>query len=252
MPSFLTLPYLPTSRVTHILGGAGMSAYEKALSALYITCIYTEPIPTIHTSVKAHADLAVFPFGGKMLILDTSQHTVFEALRALGAQPQYARRAVENGYPKEAVLNCVRIGNILLANPKTADNNILELCERYAVSLCKVRQGYTKCSVAVVSETALMTDDASVARVARDAGLDVLCVGKGSVQLQGYPYGFLGGCCALIAKDCMLFAGDVQMHENADAICAFLRNYQIYPEALSNTPLTDIGSFIPLLQQEER
>ncbi len=55
----------------------------------------------------------------------------------------------------------------------------------------------------------------------------------------------------MISKDMMLFIGNWKMHTNAEAISAFLRNYHIYPESLSSDELTDIGSFIPLFQQEE-
>ena len=250
MPQFVTLPYLPTAKVTHILAGTGMRSYEKVLSDLNITCVYSEPISEIKNSVKAHIDLAVFPFGDKEFLLERSQHRLFAQLLSLGAQPQYAQRRVENGYPQEASLNCVRIGDRLFGNPETADANILKWCAQKALPFRCVKQGYTKCSIIAVTESALITDDVGIARAANADKLDVLCVAKGSVRLQGYPYGFIGGCASRIAKDCMLFTGNVQNHADADSIVAFLRNYHIFPEALTNDDLTDIGSFIPLFQQE--
>ena len=232
MPQFVTLPYLPTAKVTHILAGTGMQSYEKALADLNITCVYSEPISEITSSVKR------------------TQHRLFAQLLSLGAQPQYAQRRVENGYPQEASLNCVRIGDRLLGNPKTVDTHILEWCAQKALPFCCVKQGYTKCSVIAVTESALITDDIGIARTANADKLDVLYVDKGSVRLQGYPYGFIGGCASLISNDCMLFTGNVQNHANADSIIAFLRNYHIFPESLTNGALTDIGSFIPLFQQE--
>lgn len=250
MPQFVTLPYLPTAKVTHILAGTGMQSYEKVLADLNIACVYSEPISKITGSVKAHIDLAVFPFGGKDFLLERTQHRLFAQLLSLGAQPQYAQRRVENGYPQEASLNCVRIGDRLFGNPKTVDTHILKWCAQKALPFCCVKQGYTKCSVIAVTESALITDDIGIARTANADKLDVLYVDKGSVRLQGYPYGFIGGCASLISNDCMLFTGNVQNHANADSIIAFLRNYHIFPESLTNGALTDIGSFIPLFQQE--
>lgn len=251
MPCFVKKPYFPTAKVTHILAGTALQSYEKALSDFQIACIYSKPIDNLDISVKNHLDLAVFPCGSKDFILDSSQSKLFETLTSLGARPQYSRASATNGYPQEAWLNCVRIGNRLLGNPKTVDIKILEYCQNHRVSICTVKQGYTKCSVAVVSENALITDDTGIARAAERDKLDVLLVKKGSVRLNGYPYGFVGGCCSLISKDMMLFIGNWKMHTNAEAISAFLRNYHIYPESLSSDELTDIGSFIPLFQQEE-
>lgn len=251
MPYFVKTPYLPTAKVTHILAGTDLQPYEKLLSDFQIACIYSKPINNLDIPVKNHLDLAVFPCGGKDFILDSSQSQLFETLTSLGAYPQYSCVSATNGYPQEARLNCVRIGNRLLGNPKNVDIKILAYCQNHRVSICTVKQGYTKCSVAVVSENALITDDAGIARAAERDKLDVLLVEKGSVRLNGYPYGFIGGCCSLLSKDILLFMGNWKTHTNAEAIFGFLRNYQIYPESLANSDLTDIGSFIPLLQQEE-
>lgn len=251
MSCFVKIPYLPTEKVTHILAGTGMKPYEKSLANLQITCFYSKPIPTLTDSVRTHLDLAVFPIGDKDFILDISQTQLYDKLISLHAHPQYANTAVTNGYPQEAKLNCVRIGNQLFGNLKTIDTKILEQCKKSSVSICTVKQGYTKCSVAVVAKDALITDDIGIASVAKSNKQDVLLVEKGSVQLNGYPYGFIGGCCSLVAQDMMLFTGHIKRHTNAAEISDFLRNYRIYPESLSNGDLTDIGSFIPLLQQEE-
>lgn len=251
MPVPVPAPYLPTAKVTHILAGENMKPYEKALTDMCIHILYSEPLPALTGSLSLHLDLAVLPFSNKDFILDKSQHRLYKVLPSFGIQPQYANSGVEKGYPQEACLNCVRIGNSLFGNPKTIDKKIIELCKNNSVSFCAVKQGYTKCSVAVVSPNAVITDDSGIARAAGADKLDVLLVKKGSVHLQGFPYGFIGGCCSLVSKDIMLFTGNVQNHINADEICAFLRNYHIYPVSLTNGDLTDVGSFIPLLQQEE-
>lgn len=251
MPNFVEMPYLPTAKVTHILAGVGMRAYGKALSDLQIACIYSKSADKLSVPVNAHADISVLPFGGKHFILDKSQTELFKKLKALGANPQFSYESIADGYPQEARLNCVRIGNRLFGNPKTMDAKILEYCKNCKVSICAVNQGYTKCSVAVIAENALITDDVGIAHMAKSEKMDVLSVEKGSILLNGYPYGFIGGCCSLAAKDILLFTGNWQRHSNAEAISAFLQNYHIYPESLSNGKLTDIGSFIPLFQQEE-
>ncbi len=250
MPIFTKVPYLPNGQVSCILAGEGMRAYENALKSLGIECLYSEPIPLLNPPVKAHVDLAVFQLSANRFLLEQSQINLFHSLSALGAKPEFLKSPLKNGYPYEVPLNCVRIGKKLICNPRTADPCILKDADLQGVSVISVKQGYTKCSVAPVTENAMITDDAGIARAAKRDKLDVLLVRRGSVRLKGYPYGFFGGCCSLISSDTMLFAGDVRHHADCDAILAFLRNYGISPEFLSENDLTDIGSFIPLIEQE--
>ena len=119
-----------------------------------------------------------------------------------------------------------------------------------AILNCK--QGYTKCSVAPIRQNAVLTDDNSIAKALQKNGFDVLLLEKGDVLLQGFRYGFIGGCCTMLSPSEMLFLGDIRLHRNGDAIKAFLQNYGITPICIEKTPLTDIGSLIPLLQEGNR
>ena len=82
-----------------------------------------------------------------------------------------------------------------------------------------------------MTESAIITDDVSIASAAEKNGLAVLLVSKGDVALPGREYGFIGGCCGLIAPDTMLFNGSLASHKAGD--------FQ----------LTDIGSILPLAER---
>lgn len=113
-----------------------------------------------------------------------------------------------------------------------------------------VKQGYTKCSLCPVRENAVITDDSGIEKVLLNNGYDVLKVSKGSVRLHGFDYGFIGGCSAMISRDILLFFGNFEMHSDKDRIKVFLQNYGITPQSLNGDVLTDIGSIIPLSEQQ--
>ena len=147
--------------------------------------------------------------------------------------------------PADVPLNAALFGNYAILNPKTVCKNI----DFSGRSLIPVRQGYTKCSVVPVTESAIITDDVSIASAAEKNGLAVLFVSKGDVILPGREYGFIGGCCGLIAPDTMLFNGSLASHKDGEKIRTFLSSFGVRAEEAGDFQLTDIGSILPLAER---
>lgn len=245
-------PYLPDGQAKVLLAGEGARNFSDDLHSLGLNILYTKPIDTLPKCLCAHTDLAVCPLGGKQYCMDTSQSALFLYLQELGLQPIYGTRTVKSGYPDDVAYNALQIGKkFLLCNRKTVDESVLTVALRENCAILHCKQGYTKCSVALVREKAAITDDAGIAEILTENAFDVLQIEKGDVLLHGFNYGFIGGCCTMLSKSEMLFLGDLRLHRNGDAITAFLRNYGILPVCVEKSPLTDIGSLIPLLQEEK-
>ena len=66
------------------------------------------------------------------------------------------------------------------------------------------------------------------------------------IQLDGYDYGFIGGCCGFIDKNTLVFSGNVKLHKNYEDIKAFAGNYKVDVVSLSNEMLYDIGGILPV------
>ena len=77
-------------------------------------------------------------------------------------------------------------------------------------------------------------------------GFDVLLLQKNCVNLEGYKYGFIGGASGKIAPDKIAFMGDISLHPEYDRIKRFLYKRDIEPISLSDEPLTDFGSLLPI------
>ena len=153
-------------------------------------------------------------------------------------------------YPLDVPFNCVIIGTDFICNSKTVSPQILGVAISRNLRIIDVKQGYTKCSLCPVRENAVITDDSGIEKVLLNNGYDVLKVSKGSVRLNGFDYGFIGGCSAMISRDILLFLGNFEIHSDKDRIKAFLQNYGITPQSLNGDDLTDIGSIIPLSEQQ--
>ena len=71
---------------------------------------------------------------------------------------------------------------------------------------------------------------------------------KGSVRINKYDYGFIGGCCGLIDKNTLLFNGDLSLHSDFDKIKKFLYDNNVNYIDIKGKPLMDIGSIIPIME----
>ncbi len=243
-------PYLPDGQAKVLLAGEGARRFFNDLQALGLKILYTKPIADLPKVLCAHADLAVCPLGEKRYLLDASQEELFSQLQDLGLIPIFGETRVKSGYPDDVIYNCLKIGEkYLLCNQKIAEKQILMCAKQENCAILNCKQGYTKCSVALVSENAAITDDKGIAQILSAKNFDVLLIKKGDILLHGLNYGFIGGCCTMLSKNEMLFLGDIRLHQDGDAIRGFLKNHGVVPICIEKSPLTDIGSLIPLLQE---
>ena len=91
--------------------------------------------------------------------------------------------------------------------------------------MLEVQQGYTKCSICVVSENAIITSDIGIHCKAKESGIDSLLISPGYIDLPGYKYGFIGGASFKISDNVIAFTGSLDSHPDKDNIEHFLCKY---------------------------
>lgn len=244
----INTPYLPETDVFIGVAGAGILKYTDELKRLGIDTLVTDSEPDLPKPVINHADLCVNYLGSGNVVLSKTQVKLKAALEKLGCKCYIINESLKNAYPDDCLLNCIANSTDLICNYDITSAKIKELANGKTV--IDVNQGYTKCSVCAVSDKAFITDDKSIYKALKNAEYDVLEVEKGSVALNGYDYGFIGGACCKISKDILAFFGNAKAHKSYDAIKAFCKNYNVDLLSLDSERLCDIGSFIPIFENE--
>lgn len=237
---------LPQNEIA--LAAVSKTAYEIKgyLKSHKIELIEIEPSPLITDGTTAHSDLHLLHLGGKKLILSREQQGSEQYLSSLGFSVKVLSSPLGSIYPEDVPLNAAVFGSRVIFNPVT----VTPLADFSDFAAISVRQGYTKCSVVPVNAHTIITDDSAIAQKAEASELDVLLVSKGDVRLPGREYGFIGGCCGLIAPDKMLFNGDLSTHRDGEKIKAFLSAHGVSCVCVGEYPLTDIGGILPLAEKE--
>ncbi len=238
-------PNLPERKVS--LAAVSCTALEtkEYLLSRAVSVLEISPSPLISDGTAAHADLHLLHLGGRRLFISFEQRESGQRLTVLGFDVNILPAPLGARYPGDVPLNAAIVGDTAILNPRTVCADI----DFSSKTVIPVRQGYSKCSVAPVTARAVITDDPAIAAALRKSGFDVLSVSKGDVLLPGREYGFIGGCCGLIAPDIMLFNGDLASHRDAGEIESFLAKHGVRAESAGNFPLTDIGGILPLAEQ---
>lgn len=195
--------------------------------------------------VAHHTDLSFF-FDGNDTLFVVSEFAEYEkTLNKYCKSIVFINKKLGKKYPEDVLLNCVCVGNHFICNKNAVASEVFDKMKNSGYNIINVKQGYTKCSVIPVSENAMITDDESICNECIKAGIDVLKVTKGSVVLDGFDYGFIGGTAGKISENEILFNGNITEHADFAEIDLFLKKYGVKAVCFGGQ-LKDIGSIIPI------
>ncbi len=238
------IPNLPINPVKDVIVSGEYSFLVKELENLGIHCITVKPCPGLPHYERYHADLHLSYYRKGVVCIggNTDFSSVIPTLHIEKGT------VLTSPYPCNIAFNHVILGNTFLGNIAFTESRIITYCRDNQFRMLNVRQGYTKCSCAIVGENALITADSGIYQKCLENHIDVLRIDSGYINLYGYDYGFIGGCCGKLSRDILAFTGKLNTHKNRADIRSFLRNYGISVVELSNKPLFDIGSILPLTE----
>lgn len=251
MIEFVEKPNIPQGNVTHVLLGeryAGQLAEQ--LRRLGVEIVAFGAGEGLDERVAQHADMCAHHLGGNEWIAVDSARKALKTLENVHIID--AEVTLGKEYPRDVALNVLRLGRYAFGRRDAACSKLLEHLYSRGITFVDVRQGYAKCSVCVVSETAAITADTGLASAMERVGVDVLRIAPGGVELDGYDTGFIGGATGLLASDVLAFTGRLESHPDATRIREFLAAKNVRPLELTEAPLFDVGSVLPIAVRSSR
>lgn len=130
---------------------------------------------------------------------------------------------VKSKYPEDIRYNACQIGENIIGS-KYTDNTINPNII--------VKQGYTKCSVAVTGHNSCITADKEIYEKLKNKGIDVCLIEERNIKLlnrDGKPtnmQGFIGGASFVFDNKFVLF-GDIEKLESKEKITDHLRKHNL-------------------------
>ena len=166
------------------------------------------------------------------------------ALNAAGVPATAGEAEPQAGYPRDIRYNCFCINGALICNEAHTDGAVLAFYRSRGMRVIDCRQGYASCS-ALRLPGGVITADTRVAEACEAAGAEVLRITPGSIRLEGYDYGFIGGCGGTVGGRLALF-GDPATHPDGAKIAAFAKERGVEVLPLCGGVLTDCGGLIEI------
>ena len=205
-------------------------------------------MPSFHVlqaPVSAHPDMLFFAGKGKLVChadyFAKAEDQLTMISRVAGLELIISSEDIDGSYPRDVLFNSAAVGDKLICRRDAVSARVAELYPEE--NIINVRQGYSKCSVCVVSDNAIITADRSIARAAEKRGIAVLLISQGGVKLDGYDCGFIGGASGFDDNN-IYFCGDIALHSDGDKIKDFCRAQGKEAVSLSDEPLYDYGTLI--------
>ncbi len=245
---FLKNQNLPENKVTTVFANTDDIALKRLFEELSIKVLQVAENSLLDTPVSCHADILANYVGKSTFLADKNQTELCKFIEDNSGKTIIIEN-IKSPYPNDCLLNFADIGDYIICNKSILTNEIVDLLPDKQI--IDVKQGYSKCSVCICKRNAIITDDISVYNaVSQYDNINSLLVQKGSVCIDKYDYGFIGGCCGLVDKDVLLFNGDLSTHTDFDKIKNFLYDNGVNYIDIKGKPLTDIGSIIPIMEKD--
>lgn len=218
---------------------------EKELSKLHkenLNIVQIPKSPHLYDAICAHPDIQVNITSNSSIIL--AKNSLLDK-DIDGIFIEHSKNNLCEKYPNNIFLNAINLKDYFIHNLKYTDEILLR--KNKSKTLIDIKQGYSKCSCAVVSDRALITSDIGIYNSLKPYPIDVLLIPSGDICLPGLSYGFIGGSCGLISKDKMAFFGNLSNHAYGNDIKQFLSKHNVEPIYLSENKLLDRGSILTLI-----
>lgn len=225
--------------------------YAKGLPE-NIEPLFLQPDRSLDGPVSSHPDMIMCALGDKIFVSASYYEENSELLKYLSVRTGCTVTATSSPrgrkYPLDISLNVlVAAHHIFSLTDKTAPEIVSE-AEKQCRAAVRIKQGYAACSSLVLDEC-IISGDPSVRKAAEACGYDVLPIESGSIILDGYEYGFIGGASGVCGST-VYFLGNIMSHPDGRKICGKLRSLGYAEESLSDGSLVDLGGikFFPAVK----
>lgn len=245
---FLINPNLPKNKVITVFADINDIVLKNVFDKLAIKVVSVAENKFLDAPISKHADILANYVGKSTFLVDENQVELCSFIKNNDGKSVVIEN-IKSPYPNDCLLNFADIGDYIICNKSILSEQIVKYLPQKEI--IDVKQGYSKCSVCICKQNTVITDDISIYNaLLQYDNINSLLVEKGSVSINKYNYGFIGGCCGLIDKNLLLFNGDLSTHTDFDKIEKFLYDNNVKYIEIKGKSLTDIGSIIPITEKD--
>lgn len=155
-------------------------------------------------------------------------------------------------YPLDVAYNVCVIGKNVVHNFKYTDKKIAQIIEKEKLNKIQISQGYSNCSIAVISENSVIVEDEKLAEVLKENNVEVLKIEKEkNIHLldkenkYSKMQGFIGGTMARLGNNIVVF-GDISKFKENKKIKEYILKYNLNIIDFKSLDLIDYGGVVEI------
>lgn len=216
---------------------------KESLLALGYVVVRLPSFRGLSSPIASHPDILLAKLKDGSLVLCKeyyeSEKSFFDELPV---KIKITEEKLSSGYPNDILFDALAVNNRVYGKEGCVSRFILEDNDEFVA----VKQGYARCSVAMLSDSCAVTSDRGLAEALMKDGIKVLLISPGNIRLKGYDTGFIGGAGGRLLNGVYSFFGDIMSHPDGEKIIEFASQNKINAVSLSDEPLCDNGGLILL------
>ncbi len=203
--------------------------------------------PSVSVHLSGHPDLQICKCSAKTYICAPECYDYYKAvLDKYNIELIMGKTRLSGNYPGDIAYNVARVGNSAIHNFRYTDSAITDFCKHNSINMINVSQGYSKCNICVVSDSAVITSDMGISAELIKHGLEALVISETGIDIFGWEHGFIGGASGRLDSDTIGFCGDLFSHGDGGKIEEFCLKHNVKCISLSDMRLMDLGSLISI------
>lgn len=243
---YLKVANLPQRKVSTVI--VDYKICDESLNTLKkhnINVIKTKPHSKLYEAINSHPDMQIQHIKDNIFVCEKSLFDYYKSALP-DAKIIKGNSELEEKYPNDINYNSAVINNYVFHNLKYTDSKLLEYYNSNGAKLINIKQGYSKCSVCILNENAIITSDLNIAKKAEKLGINALYIEPYEIRLKSMSNGLIGGICGLIDKDLLAINGNIEKIVQGKQFLDFCKKNQTNVLYLNNDIPEDIGSIIPI------
>jgi hypothetical protein len=203
--------------------------------------LWMPPQKCVYQTIAAHPDIFFCQTQEGFIVAPNAPAEITERVIQSGAKIITGKKEIGERHPETVYYNAVFTPSFFIHNIKLSDETLLQ--HAAGKKIIYTTQGYTRCNLLPLSDTAFLCSDKNMEKNLLRQGVEVLFVRPEEILLPDVRHGFIGGCCGVFGKSVVII-GSLSKHSQGDEIRGFLEKNNMEIIELYDEQLWDGGGVL--------
>ncbi len=224
---------------------------KEKLKSLGYELIEKNKNENLYSEISSHVDIFACKIKDKIIV----ENGLYKTLKSKLKNADFIINGTSNvygGYPDDIKYNVCIVGNKAIHNFKYTDIKLKKEIKENNLELIDVKQGYSKCSIAVINDNSIILSDKGLNKTLENKGLDILFLDytpdiKLLTENNKYSKknGFIGGAISKIQNNIIVF-GDLSKIDINNKIKNFILSKNLKIVDFKGLDVIDYGGIIEI------